>query len=156
MKKIILTMLLAMLTSVGAFAQTKFYETCREIPQFETVYIGKSMLQMVNSSTLNIEGINLNSLVGKLESVQVISAEKSKPGKKLKEMADKEFSPAKKYEIMLESHDEGDSTTIYFKKISDKSNEYVLINSSTGDHETTVIILTGSITPEDLKNLRGL
>lgn len=156
MKNFILTFLLALVSTVGTMAQTKFYESCRNNPQFETVYIGKAMLRMVNSSKLHVDGMNLNTVVDKLESIQVISAEKSKPAKQLKEMAYIEFSPATQYEIMMEANDNNDTTTIFYKKLKNNSNEYILINSSVDFKETTVIILTGTISPEDLKNLKRL
>ena len=156
MKKFILTLLRALFSTIGAMAQTKFYESCRNNPEFETVYIGKAMLRMVNSSKLHVQGMNLNTVVDKLESIQVITTEKKKPAKQLKEAAYTEFSPATQYEIMMEANDNDDTTTIFYKKLKNNSNEYVLINSSTDFHETTVIILTGSITPEDLKNLKRL
>ncbi|MDE6261900.1 MAG: DUF4252 domain-containing protein, partial [Muribaculaceae bacterium] len=101
-------------------------------------------------------GMDLNTVIEKLESIEVISTEKAKASTKLNEMISKEFTPEKKYEIMMEAKDEEDTVTIYCRKLNDKTNEYVLVNAYAGDHETTVIILTGSITPEDLKNLRRL
>lgn len=158
MKNFILTLLLTVISTVGAHAQTKFYETCRSDPQLEleTVYIGKAMLKMVNSDKLHVQAMNLNPVVDKLESIQVITTEKAKSSVKLREMAYKEFTPEKKYEILMEAKDEDDISTIYCKKLNDKTNEYVLVNACITDHETTVIILTGSITPEDLKNLKRL
>ncbi|MBD5364554.1 MAG: DUF4252 domain-containing protein [Bacteroides sp.] len=156
MKKFILTLLLTLFSSLGALAQTKLYEACRSDSQFECVFIGKAMLRMVNSHKLHVKGMDLNTVIEKLESIEVISTEKAKASTKLNEMITKEFAPEKKYEIMMEAKDEEDTVTIYCRKLNDKTNEYVLVNAYTGDHETTVIILTGSITPEDLKNLRRL
>ena len=78
MKKFILTLLLTLFSSLGALAQTKLYESCRSDSQFECVFIGKAMLRMVNSHKLHVQGMDLNTVIEKLESIEVISTEKAK------------------------------------------------------------------------------
>ncbi len=56
MKKLIFTLLFALLSTVGAMAQSKIYDEVRNNSDFETVYVGKAMLQMAKGASMNVNG----------------------------------------------------------------------------------------------------
>lgn len=151
MKKLIFTLLLALLSTVGAMAQSKIYDKVRNDSDFETVYVGKAMLQMAKGTSMNINGMDLNSMMDRLESIAVINTDKSAGCKKLKELVAKELTPKKGYDIMMETKEDDESTVIYNRAINKETNEYVLV--SIESDEVSVIIITGSITPSELKNM---
>ncbi len=151
MKKLIFTLLFALLSTVGAMAQSKIYDEVRNNSDFETVYVGKAMLQMAKGASMNVNGMDLNSMIDRLESVAVITTDKRAGRKKLKELVAKELTKKNGYDIMMETKDDGESTVIYNRAINKETNEYVLVTIESD--EVNVIIITGSITPAELKNM---
>lgn len=148
MKKLFLALLLTVIYSVGVSAQDSFYEACRADSNLETVYIGKAMLQMVHRGPgLKVENLDVNVLIGAIESIEIITANNKKGIQKLTEMSSS-FNKSNGFEIMLETKEENEKVTMYSKKWKKGLNVYAII--TTEPKEMTVIMITGSLTPEDL------
>ena len=112
MKHLILTLILAMASAFGAQAQTtliKFYEYCKLQEDFNTTYIGKTMLQMVKGNEMKVKGMDLNTVIDKIDAIMVINTESA--GAKLK-IISSDFSPSKGYELLVDTTDNEESVTI--------------------------------------------
>lgn len=148
MKKLIFLLLVAVATSFGAHAQSDFYNACRADSNLETVYIGKAMLQMVHRGPgLNVNNLDVNGLIGTIESIEIVTANNKKSIQKLTEMS-KVFNQSNGFEIMLETTEDKEKVTMYCKKWRNGLNVYVII--TTEPQEMNVIRITGALTPEDL------
>lgn len=151
MKKLFLTFLLTVIYSVGVSAQDSFYEACRADSNLETVYIGKAMLQMVKSPRLKVNNLDVNGLVGAIESIQIVTANNKNGIQKLTEMSS-DFNRSNGFEIMLETKEENEKVTMYSKKCKNGLNVYAII--TTEPKEMNVIIITGALTPDDLARVK--
>lgn len=148
MKKLFLTFLLTVIYSAGVSAQDSFYEACRADSNLETVYIGKAMLQMIHKGPgLNVNNLDVNGLIGAIESIQIVTANNKKGIQKLTEMSSY-FNRSNGFEIMLETKEENEKVTMYSKKCKNGLNVYAIITIE--PKEMTVIMITGALTPEDL------
>ncbi len=153
MKHLILTIIIALVSTVGASAQVSFYEACKANKDFETVYIGKAMLKMIKGKELKINGMDLNPLVDKIDAIIVVNTEKKNAGKQLRALAG-EFSTTKGYEIMVDTKNNDEQMSILYKNTGKNKNEYVIKADDKLVSETSVIIITGSLTPEDIIKLK--
>lgn len=151
MKHIILTLILALASAVGAQAQSKFYEACKGQEDFETVYIGKAMLQMVKGQKMKVKGMDLNTVVDKIDAIMIVSTESK--SEKLKKLASG-FSTSNGYELLVDVAEKDDNVTILYRKNYKKLNEYVLKINENRDKDMTVIIITGTLTPEDIIKIK--
>lgn len=153
MKHLILTLFFAVASIFGASAQSKFYEACRANDDFKTVYVGKSMLRLVKSSG-GVNNMDIVPLIDKIDSIIIVSAESKDAAAKLKALANSFFSTAKGYQIMVDSYEKGEQMTTFSKALEKKQTEYVLISDESGNSEFNVIVITGTLTPEEIKNIK--
>ena len=151
MKHLILTLLLVLASAVGANAQNKFYEACKGQDGIETVYIGKAMLQMVKGRDLAIKEIDLNAVIDKIDAIIVVNTDSK--AKKLRKLA-AEFSSSKGYEILVDTAEKDESVSILYKKTGKDTGEYVIKADDEKNNDMSVIIITGSLTPEDIIALK--
>lgn len=156
MKHSIIVLLFSLVLNIPAALQAKTFdfEKMADIEGVSSVHISKAMFKLL-SGMMGIEpdGIDLKSVMPKLESIQIISCEKPDIIVRLKKEAEA-FSTKEGYEELMRVK-EDDSRTIILQKLhKGKANEYVLINTE-GEDDFTLILMKGTLTLEELQQLTG-
>lgn len=147
MKKILIALIVS-ITATATFAQSEIFELCERLDGVTTVYISKAMLQFAGVSNLDCENVNISELASKLESVEIINAEGAK-SKRVKEYANAYlFSDSKKYESLMRIKDKEETVNMYLRKHPKQGSEFIIFVEE--PKETSIIILTGSMTMEEV------
>lgn len=153
MKKALLALMMIGAALVAS-AQGKFFEECENLDNVTTVYIGKAMIRMVSGSLDDVKSkINLSGMSRKIDSLVIISSETTESARKVEALAGNSFSTDKGYEILMKVTDDDTKMRIVYKSLGGNRNEYVMI---VREHsEVSYIIITGSLTPEDVQAYSG-
>ena len=138
--------LLICLVAVAASAQSKFFQTCENLPDVTTVYISKAMLQFAGSANFADCDVNISSLASKLDGIEIVNAD-GKNVKRLKDLA-KQFTTAPGAESLMRIKDNGETVNMFLRKLDGKRNEFVLLADQAD--QFSVIILTGTITMDEV------
>lgn len=129
-------------------AQENFLKKFENVNDVTSVYVSKSMLGLMSS--YNSFGVKVGSIVSKLDNIQILAAEDEKSAKTLKNDF-KVIMQNGRYESIMTVNEKGENTNIYMKKFSHGTCQFILLNTSKG--ETSIIVLTGKITINDIKNV---
>ena len=135
---IIVAIMLAM-TSINAQAQKNPFDKFSDYKDVTYIYISKTMLKLVGTTAIpSINGIDINEFGSKLNSIQIITSEKSSK-KSLKTEA---LSIIKKdsYEKIMQVSEEDNKVDIYFKE-DKKGSIIVMVND---EKDSTVLIVFSS------------
>ena len=99
MKKIIITLCIVLLTTVG-FAQSNPFERFTEMDGVTSVYISKNMLKMMpKSANMDYGGVNVGNFIHKLSSIYIISTENQSIGRQLIGLANNQVRNG--YELLM-------------------------------------------------------
>ncbi len=144
----IITLLLSLCSLVG-YAQDSLFDKFSDMEGVSSVYISKTLLSMMPD--VEADGIDIGKIANKLESIQILSCEKPALIDQLrKETAF--ISPKNGYEELMRVKEDGELTTIYLKKLKSDLKEFVL-RIDEKDDEFTLIVITGSLTAEEIKGI---
>lgn len=149
MKRFLLGILLCLCTATFAHAQTTDFDRFVDMDGVTSVYVSKAMFDMMTD--MQPGGLDLKGIINKLESMQVLSSEKSSVIEKMKNTARHALTRSNGYETLVRIHDNGEDTDIYQKKHSDKLNEFIVVTQE--KKEFTVILITGRLDRDDLKGM---
>lgn len=158
MRKLILTLMLAIAGIVSASAET-YFDAFHNEQDVEVVQISKTMLGMANSMGLGVSPIGSISdmnLGDKLDYIEVLTVDSNKAQvKKLSKALDAMFTQKKGFEtIVYRSENDGgdeESTKILFRENKKKnSNQFVVININCNGEDMDVVVLSGSFSLADL------
>lgn len=142
-------MLLAVI-SVTANAQVKEFERFSDTKNVTYVYISKFMLQMVGKKAApSMPGVNLNSIMNKLTSIQIISAEEKNAAARLKTDT-QGIVKNSKYNLLMQVDEDEGKARIYHREGKPQS---VIVMLTEETVETTVIVFSGSFTLNDVMTL---
>lgn len=115
----------------------------------QVVYISKSMLGMMPN--MDMPGVDIGNIAGKLESLEIYTAEEDLASKRLTS-ASEGLLRGGNYETLMLIKDEDSKTAFYVKK--DKSNqgsEMLMITQDGSD--ATIIRFLGTFSIQDIKNI---
>lgn len=150
MKRLTLSLIAATLLTLGIAAQEMFTSKFGNVKDVTSVFISKSLLNMMPDVKSN--GMDFASVASKLDNIQILDSETAAAANTLKDgcrrIIDKEG-----YENLMNVNDNGEHTGIYMKEFAGGKKQYVMI--SAGKSETSVIVLTGRLTLQDIKNVIG-
>ena len=154
MKQNIFTTLIALtlmfVMPAKSLAQDAIFEKFNDVNGITTVYISKTMLQMIpNVKASNIE---VGNVASKLDQLRVLSCERpSMIANVKKQFVD--YYKKNQYEIVMQANDDGDHATIYFKKLKAGKSEFALITEE--DDEISIINVKGDINLKDIQQITG-
>ena len=139
-----------LVVSVTANAQVKEFEKYADTKNVTYVYISKFMLRMVDASSApSVPGVNTESLMKKLNGIQIISSENKNAIARLK--ADTQsFVKQGKYELLMQVDDDGDKVRIYHKEGKQQS---AVVMMADEDGEFAVIVFSGTFTLDDVQKM---
>lgn len=131
----------------------ELFNKLSDIKGVEVVYVSKALFGMIGSmdiAGMNAGGIDIKDIIGKLESLQVFTAEESNAIKKMKMESDKLIKNGK-YETLMFVKDEESKTVFYMNKINNIKSELLMISEEPS--EISIIRFIGNFTLRDLQQL---
>jgi hypothetical protein len=133
--------------SFAAFAQNKLFDKYAETDGVASVYISKTMFQMM--PTIENVGLNLMNMQGKIESLQIISTAKPEQIPRMRE----DFSQLVKsnQSELMRVRDGKTRATFYATMQGEKVNDLLMLAES--DSSYTVIQLLGNFTLQDIRDI---
>ena len=150
MKRIYILAILATVFSLFAQAQQSFFDKYAEMEGVTSVYITKSMLNLLPNMSGSINGVNIGKFASRLDNIQILSSDEPAIISKLrKETAD--INTKNGYEELMRVREDGEKTTIYFKDKKGKKKEFVLLVDE--KDEFTIISIIGDITLQEIQGM---
>lgn len=155
MKHSIILIAIALFLSIPTAIQAKTFDFDKmaEMEGVTSVHISKAMFRLLSDMSIKADGIDLQSVMPKLESLQIITCEKPEIIPLLKKEAEA-FSTKEGYEELMRVKEDDSHTIILQKQHEDKPNEYVLVNIE-GNEEFNLILMKGTLTLEELQQMMG-
>lgn len=127
---------------------TDVFNQLSKIKGIEVVYISSTMLGMMPN--MNMPGVDIGNIAGKLESLEIYTAEDDAT-KNLISVSDKLIHSGA-YETLMLVKDSESRTGFYMKKgSSNKGSEMLMITED--DTDATLIRFLGNFTMQDIKNV---
>jgi len=147
--KIILCVAMLM-ASVTANAQVKAFEKYADMKNVTYVYISKFMLRMVDASSApSVPGVNTQSLMKKLNGIQIINSDNKNAIARLKADAQSIVKQGK-YELLMQVDEDGDKVRIYHREGKQQS---VVVMMADEEDEFSVIVFSGTFTLDDVQKM---
>ncbi len=155
MKRTIFLLILMLAMGMEAGAQESFAKQFKGKDGYSCVTIGKAAMKMMRSkSTLGREGfggkLNIGNFADKVERLEIVSASTPKTAEKLSKEC-KKWIERDKFESVIDIDEGGQQASIYARTGSDQ-NIFLLLAQ---DEETSVIIIYGTMTLDDLQGIIG-
>lgn len=147
MRHIILILLMAV-CSAGVSAQESFIDKFAGTKGISSVYISKDLLGMMSGKSSGDYDFGVVSY--KLTNIQILNSENRKAAKTLREGC-LQIIRNNKYKKLMDVTGDGEHSGIYMKTLLKDFRQYVLLN--VGDEEVSVVVLTGSLTLQDIKKV---
>lgn len=146
--KHVLFAILMCCTSI-AFAQNKLIDKYADMDGVTSVFISKTMLQMMPN--MKTEGLDIGGIAGKLESIVILTSEKASISNMMKGEI-RNYASNKRYEELMRVREEGSHVTFYIKKKpNNKIGELVMFVDE--KPEFVFIQITGDMTLQDIQNI---
>ena len=150
MKRIYILAILTTVFSLFAQAQQSFFDKYAEMEGVTSVYITKSMLNLLPNMSGSINGVNIGNFASRLDNIQILSSEESAIISKLrKETTD--INTKNGYEELMRVRENGEKTTIYFKDKKGQKKEFVLLVDE--KDEFTIISIIGDLTLQEIQGM---
>lgn len=151
MKRIYILTLILVLAVISASAQVSaLFDRYSDAKGVSSIYISKAMFRMMDGFSTG--GMDLKGLGEKLNSIRVLNTENRGIAEKMNTELQKDVSKDG-YEILLQTNDDGEKTTIYQRTEKSGVNHYLIVAKET--NELSVILIEGTITPADIRKMKG-
>jgi hypothetical protein len=140
-------MALCLFCTTVAFAQDKLFDKYAEMDNVTSVYISKAMFQMM--PTIENVGLNLMNMKGKIESLQLISTERTDQIPQMR----KEFTQLinKQHQELIRVRD-GKTHATFYADLEGEQVKNLLMLADT-DSSFTAIRLSGNFTLKDVQEI---
>ena len=155
MKKSIFILILMLTVGMTANAQDSFAKQFKGKEGFSCVTIGKAAMKMMSSKgKLGREGftgkLKLGNFADKVDRLEIVAASTPEAAEKLAKEC-KKWIEKDNFESVIDVDEEGQQASIY-ARTGDGGNIFLLLAQ---DKETSVTIIYGSMTLEDLQGVMG-
>lgn len=138
---------------------TSLFEKFEDAKNVESVYISKAMFELIGSGlgsklvgVKSMEDFLIRDKLSKIDHLYILSSKDAKMAKGLAE-AFATYYKEGKFEELMRMKDDGKKTTIYMQQLKNKMSEFGLF--STGDGNTQIISIVGTLTINDIKDVIG-
>ncbi len=115
----------------------------------QVVYISKTMLGMMPN--MDMPGVDIGNIAGKLESLEIYSAEEATASRRLIYVSE-DLLKGGNYETLMLIKDNDSRTAFYVKKNKSNQGSEMLMVTEDGS-DATIIRFLGSFTVQDIKNI---
>lgn len=144
-----LILMICLCCSFSAFAQDDVFDKLSDMDGVTAVYISKSMFGSMGG--MEMSGLDISKVAGKIEAMQILTAEKTKAAQAMKTEADK-LVKNKDYEVMMKVKDSDLKVMFYTKKHNDKIKELLMLVDE-APKEYTIIQIKGDLSLKDIQNI---
>lgn len=135
---------------ITANAQSTPFDKYADTEDVTYVYISKAMLSLLGSKMMpEINGVNVNEISSKLNSIQIITSGTKATQKSLKTDA-MSIVKKNKYEILMQISENDSKVDIYHKDSKDNS---VIVMITDDKEHTIVIVFSGTFTTENVMKM---
>lgn len=150
MKRIILTLCLATVACLTAFAQKALFEKYSDTDGVTTVYISRNMMRMMGNVRAGDKDIS--KIASRLDYLQILSCERPSLIPSIKKTAQSIFNQ-QKFTVIMQVNEGGEHTTIYGRNYPNGKKEFALL--AIERNEITIINLLGNISLQDIQGIAG-
>lgn len=141
-------LVLFLLCSTLCFAQDKLFEKYADKDNVTSVYISKSMFQMMPDN-MRAGGLDLGNLKGKIHNLQILTSENKEVKEQMK--ADFDAVVGKDHELLMKVKSDDTRASFFVKQKGEKISELLML---TDDEEDYVVMrLTGDFTIQDIRQI---
>lgn len=134
-------------------SQGDIFNKLADIKGVEVVYISKALLGMMPQMNLSGRGVNIKDIAGKLEELQIVSAEQKNAVKTLKSEISK-LLKSEKYETIMFVKDDNSKTVFYQKKYDKNKSELLMISEE--ESEMRIIRFVGNFSVKDIQSIANM
>lgn len=142
-------LIICLCCSFQAFAQDDVLDKLSDMNGVTAVYISKNMFNSIGN--MKMEGINIGSIAGKMESMQVLTSENSKTAQIMKAEASK-LTKGGGYEVMMKVKDSSSRVVFYSKQVNNKVRELLMLVDET-PNEYVIIQIKGNLSLKELQDI---
>lgn len=141
-------LVLFLLCSTLCFAQDKLFEKYADKDNVTSIYISKSMFQMMPDN-MRAGGLDLGNLKGKIHNLQILTSENKEVKEQMK--ADFDAVVGKDHELLMKVKSDDTRASFFVKQKGEKISELIML---TDDEEDYVVMrLTGDFTIQDIRQI---
>ena len=141
-------LVLFLLCSTLCFAQDKLFEKYADKDNVTSVYISKSMFQMMPDN-MRAGGLDFGNLKGKIHNLQILTSENKEVKEQMK--ADFDAVVGKDHELLMKVKSDDTRASFFVKQKGEKISELIML---TDDEEDYVVMrLTGDFTIQDIRQI---
>lgn len=152
MKKIILTLMIAIAAVYSAKAQDEMFKKLGNDKDISVVYISKALLGLAGN--MDFGDANLKSLTNKLTMLEIYSSHEPNAIKLMKNEVEKLLNDGSQLETLMKAKDSDKVVSFVGKKGKDgKISELLMIAEE--PNEFSIIRLVGSFTMKDVEKITG-
>ena len=155
MKKLVIILILLGI-SVAAMAQSgrEIYNKYSDMQGVEAVYISQAMFRLIGrvpDIEVNDKDVNLSTFIKTLSGFYMLSCDKTSPASNGLYDDVKKYIGSGKYELLMESKDNGEVVRIYSLGDEKTIESFVMLEKD--DSETTFICFDGKMARKDVENI---
>lgn len=133
-----------------ASAQSNPFDKYADTKDVTYIYISKAMLGLIGSKAVaNINGIDINEIISKLNSIQIITSGTKSTKESLKSDAQSIVKKGK-YEILMQVSENDKKVDIYHKESKDNS---VIVMITDSKNETVLIVFSGTFSTANVMKM---
>ena len=133
-------LVLFLLCSTLCFAQDKLFEKYADKDNVTSVYISKSMFQMMPDN-MRAGGLDLGNLKGKIHNLQILTSENKEVKEQMK--ADFDAVVGKDHELLMKVKSDDTRASFFVKQKGEKISELIMLTMR----------LTGDFTIQDIRQI---
>jgi len=150
MKTKILLLTLLIFISGNCLAQKKLFDRFSDMDGVTTVYVSKTMLQMMPN--MNIQGgMDIGNFAGKLDGILILTSETESITKMMREETEN-IHKNPSYEVLMRVKDGDSNVNFYIRKKSDTLiGELIMLVDDVS--EFVIIQMSGNLTMDDIQKL---
>lgn len=152
--KRILTILALTLYLCTAWAQNKVFQKYADIDNIEYICITKSMLKLLPTKSANINGVSISGITDAINTILIINSQNEKVTRQMKD----DFATLRQdpdYEVLMETRNDNERVTTLLNPSLNKDVKELVMYISHANKEQTFIVLTGTFSDQQIKDIVG-
>lgn len=152
MNRIVYMLLLTLTGIFSANAENNIFEKFSNEKNVTYINVSKTMLNMMPNGQLDLEILDLKSIINELDRIQILTCEENKS---LISQIRKECDIFKKapYEVLMKVNGSGEAVIIYILPQSEGKIKELVMSVDDNGNEFVLIQLSGNISIDKLQNL---
>lgn len=145
-----LILLMMLMLPAKLVAQEALFEKFNDTNGISTVYISKTMLQMVPNVKAGKHPVG--NIASKLDQLRVLNCERPSMIANIKKQFT-DYYKKNKYEVVMQANEEGEHVTIYHRPLKAGKSEFALMAQE--EDGLNIIFVSGNITLKDIQQITG-